>query len=188
MVLKCCVVLCPYQNREWFCHRHSREVWSRPVLGPSTSARWEVGWAGLAEWVPPFISLVAGALLSSRKEAMAAASPVLGGGAAEGMTLGLLPQRQSKHAFLLSAVCGMNPLVHRHISSDASLSVSTTQLSISGTTFPNCILLLTPLSDLFQIVISQHAASVFLSVVRLFTHLWGYIFLFYGILCPAFSS
>lgn len=102
---------------------------------------------------------------------MAAASPVLGGGAAEGMTLGLLPQRQSKHVFLLSAVCGMNPLVHRHISSDASLSVSTTQLSISGTTFPNCILLLTPLSDLFQIVISQHAASVFLSVVRLFTHL-----------------
>lgn len=81
------------------------------------------GGASRAGWLgSPFVSLVAGALLSSGKGGMAAASPVLGGGAAEGMA-GSAATETKQAVSLLSAACEKDPLVHRHVSSDASLSV-----------------------------------------------------------------
>lgn len=77
----------------------------------------------------------------------------------------------------------MSPPVLRHIPPDAAIGVM--QLSISSMPFPNCIFLLTPLSDLLQIVISQHAASVFLSVVGLCEDI---LFLLHCIICLGFLS
>lgn len=61
----------------------------------------------------------------------------------------------------------MSPAVLRHIPLDSAIGVM--QLSISSMAFPYCISLSTLLSDLLQIVISQHAAS--LSVAGLYVHL-----------------
>lgn len=152
------------------CCRSSGELWDRLVLGPSGQSPWR--WQGR---IPPFVSLVTEALWKQRGTgALAAAKPTAlqkpwrrrGRGAycSHGSSsLQLWGQR--KHPSFLRVVYEMSPPVLRHIPSDVAISV--TQLSISSMAFPSCISLLTPLSDLLQIVITQHAASVLLSVAGL---------------------
>lgn len=155
------------------CCRSGGELQGGLALGPSGQSPW-----GRRGHIPPFVSLVAEALQKEQGTGAVAAAnlPVLqkpwrrtgrGTYCSRGSP-GLQLWGQRKHPSFKRAVYEMSPPVLRYIPPDAAIGV--TQLSISSTAVPNCISLLTLLSDLLHIVIYQRAASVLLSIVGLCVH------------------